>query len=118
MSMTNTGTIEQLQGIYAECTMANWDGHGAVPISQATYIKASEFLRALPNRLPSPEIVPENDGELALEWSGSRGQALSVSLSSTGRLTVLYGPERLRTTIDWTRPELPRPLLKLIELFI
>jgi hypothetical protein len=110
--------IEQLGEVYEECSEVNWDGYGAVAITHATYKKAAEFLDAMPNRLPPPEVIPENDGELALEWRDHRGQSLSVSLSSNGRMTVLYGPERFRTTMYWTRPELPKPLLKLIELFV
>lgn len=109
--------IDQLDAIYMECRAPGWDGHGATPITYTMYRKAVSFLEAMPNSLPMPDMVPENDGELAMEWSDSRGQSLSVSLSSNGRLTLLYGPDRFRTTMYWTRPELPRPLLKLIELF-
>jgi len=110
--------IGQLDEIYTECRIPDWDGHGAVPITYTMYRKAVSFMEAMPNSLPMPDVVPENDGELALEWDHPRGQSLSVSLSSNGRLTVLYGPERFRTTMFWTRPELPPVLLKLIELFV
>jgi hypothetical protein len=76
-----------------------------------------EFIEAMPNKLPRPEFVPDPDGELSLEWRDTRGQVLSVSLSSNGRMTMLYLPDRFRTTMLWTKSELPRPLLKLIELF-
>lgn len=109
--------LSQLNEIYDDCFNANWDGHGAKPVTYATYRKSVEFLEALPNRLPQPVFIPDPDGELSLEWRDQRGQMLSVSLSSNGRLTVLYLPERMRTTLLWTKPELPKPLLKMIELF-
>ena len=113
----NDYAVGQLNELYSDCNAPNWDGYGAKAISYATYRKALEFLEAMPNKLPRPAFVPDNDGELSLEWRDARGQVLSVSLSSNGRMTVLYLPERFRTTMLWTKPELPRPLLKLIELF-
>ncbi|MBS1944726.1 MAG: hypothetical protein JST98_05870 [Bacteroidetes bacterium] len=109
--------IDELGNIRDECDQPGWDGHEALPVSYATYRKAIDFLEALPAELPMPEIVPENDGELAFEWRDERGQVLSVSLASNGRLTVLYMPDRMRTTLLWSKPELPNTLLKLIELF-
>lgn len=111
------GAIDELGTIWDECNRQDWDGHGAVPVSFATYRKAVDLLEALPADLPIPEVVPENDGELAFEWRDERGQALSVSLAPNGRLTVLYMPDRMRTTLFWSKPELPNTLLKLIELF-
>ena len=119
-AMDRTGyhaAVHQLNEIAEDCSVADWDGHGAVPISYRMYRKALEFIEALPAGLPQPELIPEADGELALEWRGARGAMLSISLGANGRMTLLYLPDRVRTTIHWTRAELPRSVLALIETF-
>ena len=52
-----------------------WDGEGALPIEEATWIRAVEFLerqaRCLWDRgcvLPSPDITPVPDGSIDLHW--------------------------------------------------
>lgn len=110
-------TLDQLDEVFIECRIPNWDGNGAVPLSSALYKKAEQFIQALPVKFPVPEIVPEPDGEIAFEWRNRWGRVLSVSLASNGRLTLLYLPERIRTTLPWPdRSPLPPPLLKLVEL--
>lgn len=110
--------LEHLNEVYADCQFSNWDGYGAVPISYYTYHKALCFLEALPSHCPFPEVIPEPDGDLALEWRGGHGKKLSVSLNANGRLAILYLPDRLRTTLFWSKMELPKPLLALVELFV
>jgi hypothetical protein len=109
--------IDQLGEVYTDCYEPDWDGYGAAPIGYDTYLKALAFLEALPSHIPYPDIVPEPDGDLAMEWRGNHEQKLSVSLNAEGRLALLYMPDRLRTTLLWTKPELPKPLLALVELF-
>ncbi len=109
--------LSELSSILKECGVPDWDGYGALPVSWSTYAKAKDFIEAIPNALPRPTVTPERDGEIALEWRGRMNKVLSVSIGDSGRLTVLCLPDRLRTTMYWTRAELPESLVKLIELF-
>jgi hypothetical protein len=58
----------------------NWDGYSARPISQETVSTVQAFLGKLPGWVPSPDVVPEPDGEIAMEWTSPAGDLLSVSL--------------------------------------
>ena len=85
-------TIEEVR---AECSKANWDGYGAKPISEAVAERAKLFLDNLSSLLPAPDIAPEADGELAIEWHFGLRRVFSVSIGEEGPLHFagLFGEE-------------------------
>lgn len=84
-----------LEEVRAECSAASWDGYGASPISAATIERARSFLDDLPSSLPAPDIVPESDGDLAIEWHLGPRRVFSVSIGAQGPLHFagLFGEE-------------------------
>lgn len=84
-----------LEEVLADCSEPNWDGHGARPISAAAAERARSFLDNLPSSLPAPDIVPEVDGELAIEWHLGARRVFSVSIGEHGPLHFagLFGEE-------------------------
>ncbi len=66
--------------------MANWDGYGALPISAISYGDAASFLNALPTQLPVPEITPEIDGTIGLDWENGNFNTFTVILSGKGSI--------------------------------
>lgn len=79
---------------------ADWDGYGALPVSDLSVRAARWFLSEIPAHLPMPEIGAEPDGEIAIEWAGSSGFALSISFSTQGLLTyaAIFGDSHARGT--------------------
>lgn len=69
-----------------ECSHEGWDGYGAKAITQATFIRAQAFLNDLPPWMPAPDIVPEADGDIAIEWYVAENQTFSVSVGGDGPL--------------------------------
>ncbi len=65
------GVLAAPKETYQECSEEGWDGYGARPVTQETYDEAVRFLGALPSWLPTPEIVPEPDGDIGFEWNGT-----------------------------------------------
>ena len=59
--------LEELEKVYEECSEANWDGYGAMPISRDTYSEARKLLRMMPSSLQRPDISAEPDGEITFE---------------------------------------------------
>ncbi|MDX2066122.1 MAG: hypothetical protein SFX74_10295 [Fimbriimonadaceae bacterium] len=57
-----------------------------VPVDSATIRAATEFLYALPDDIPSPEIVVEDDGAMAFDWTFGRRHAISVSVYANNRI--------------------------------
>jgi hypothetical protein len=73
--------------IYKEHSEENWDGEGARPITRDAYLEAREFLRLLPAIFPTPEIVPEPTGEIAMEWYKDQGRVFVISFAGNGVIT-------------------------------
>lgn len=65
---------------------ANWDGHGAAPLSQEACTEAIIFLRQLPTVIPRPSLVPNPDGDISLEWYLGKWQLFVVTFSGKGIL--------------------------------
>jgi len=81
------GVIVILKETYQECSEDGWDGYGALSITQETYDEAVRFLNALPSWLPTPEIVPEPNGDIGFEWTFGKNRTLVASVDGTNRIT-------------------------------
>jgi hypothetical protein len=75
-----------LDRVVAACSLDGWDGYGARAISQRTYKIARAFLDELPMWLPAPDIVPESDGDIAVEWDFGPHRVFSVSIGERGQM--------------------------------
>jgi hypothetical protein len=84
-----------LARVARECSTDGWDGCNARAITRATCGRAQAFLNDLPVWMPAPDIVPEADGEIAIEWYVADNQTFSVSIGQTGPLHYagLFGQE-------------------------
>jgi hypothetical protein len=72
---------ESLFEIIENCSMPGWDGYEADPISPEVYLKTIDLLCNLPLGTPCPELVPENDGAITIEWQVNQKQELSLSIN-------------------------------------
>ena len=68
----------------------NWDGNGALEINPFAVANAIKFIRCMPTRLPLPEICPEPDGCISLDWIKSRNQMLTISIGQQDRLAMAW----------------------------
>ena len=107
---------QQLADVWEECSQADWDGHGAEPVSWDAYAIAERFLRSLPLGSPTPSIGAEPDGCITVEWRPSRRRTLSVSVAPDGDLyyAALLGPERVSGATPFY-DDAPRAILELIR---
>lgn len=80
---------EEIATLYLTHRKSNWDGYGALPISRAACFEAMRFLTMLPEAVEMPEVVPEPDGNIALEWYKSKYEHLFVSFSGNGVVTFV-----------------------------
>lgn len=83
--------FEELDSILNEFSEANWDGYEAIPIKEDAIQETKDFLSLLGSKLPAlslPEITPEGDGGIELEWySPETGE---FTLSFDGQNTITY----------------------------
>jgi hypothetical protein len=87
---------EELNMAYCEFNTANWDGFGALPVSEVTYILTEQFINALPLGTKCPTISAEPDGHLTMEWYASPKKLVSLSVDPSGMIhyAALIGNSR------------------------
>jgi len=73
----------EIEDVLQTRSRPGWDGYDAEPISLESANGALRIINALPDHITPPSVVPEPDGEVALEWSGDNRRDFSVSLSGT-----------------------------------
>ena len=79
--------LRELDETYRDCCKEDWDGYGALPVSQEAYHEAIRFLRAWPLPLPVPELGPEPEGDIGFEWNFGKNKVLAVSVHGTNFIT-------------------------------
>lgn len=76
----------ELARVARDCERGGWDGHDAKSINQLTCDRARAFLTDLPVWMPAPDIVPETDGQIAIEWYIAPERTFSISVGEDGPL--------------------------------
>jgi hypothetical protein len=82
--------ISQIWALVDECAEMGWDGAEAEPISELAAEQAADFIRALPENTPLPEVAPEPDGSISLDWIQSRSRLFSLSIGESNRLAYAW----------------------------
>lgn len=105
--------ISALREMASECADEDWDGYGAEAIDLLSVWNAEEFIRALPDNLPMPEVSAEPDGSISLDWTRSRNQIFSVRVGASNRLAYAWldGTERGHSVINFDGTNAPVRIL-------
>ena len=82
--------IAQIETLAKECSEPDWDGENARPLDRLAALSATNFIRALPDGIALPELAPEPDGSICLEWIQSRNCLFSLSVGANGRLAYAW----------------------------
>jgi len=79
-----------LRDIRHDCGNAGWDGQGASPVRDRTIelagIIAASLFDALPRGTPTPDIIPESDGEICISWAVDAKRVFSLSVGEHGKI--------------------------------
>ena len=86
LSKNAIGAENELHQVFQDCNQPNWDGYGAMPVSEDSHQLALKFLIALPLGMPIPSVGAEPDGQITLEWYRSARRTLSISISPQNEL--------------------------------
>lgn len=116
LGLRGMGAFDGLLQVYTECLEPDWDGYGAMPVSEAAYQLAYQFLETFPLGTPLPSFGAEPDGHLTMEWHRSSGWTLSISISSEGELhyAALLGTRKAYGTEPFAG-DAPRTVMDLIH---
>ena len=85
-----SAAISKLRSLASECAQEGWDGDQAAAIHPAAVINTERLLRALPQSVPLPELAPEPDGSLSLDWIQSKTRLFSLSVGAGNRLAYAW----------------------------
>ncbi|HSY50016.1 MAG TPA: hypothetical protein VLC46_14475 [Thermoanaerobaculia bacterium] len=85
-----TEAISEILAVAAEHGETGWNGEGAEPISMLAVDRAVAFIRALPRSVSMPEVAPEPDGSISLDWICSRSRIASISIGVSDRLAFAW----------------------------
>jgi hypothetical protein len=108
---------EALREFSRECGEDNWDGYGAKAVTAGAYEEAIALLNELPRELPVPQVVPEPDGSIGLEWDNGPNRIFSVGVSGKGVIVYagMFGKGRKSHGTEVFNDSLPENLVEQIK---
>lgn len=80
--------LKSLNNLYEEFSEDDYDGDGAVGVSQESFFEASKLLMMIPPSIPMPELIPEPDGGIGFEWYKDKGFIFIISV--IGKNVISY----------------------------
>jgi len=83
-----------------------WDGYGADPISAPCLANVRAVLAALPAGTPNPEIAPNPNGTVTLDWA-TGGCSLSFEIGATRYSAVWESVFEVQTDKGDILPSVP-----------
>ena len=116
LSATRQSSLDELYETVEACCSADWDGYGAAPVAFETYRNAEQFVHALPNGMPQPQVSIDPDGEISFEWYAAPNRVFSVSVGPDNELAYagLFGASRTYGT-EVFFDEVPEVILQNIK---
>ena len=114
---TKADAISDVWRVAAEHSEEDWDGTGGAAVNSLAACNAVEFLRVLPAGTPLPEVSPEPDGSISLDWIESRNRLFSLSIGSNRRLPYAWldGSDRGHGVASFDGEQIPSRVLEEIR---
>jgi hypothetical protein len=90
LSGDKNAVLSDLATLSTEYADWGWDGDNAAPIDPVAMFFVKRFIRALPDDIPMPELAPDPDGSISLDWSESGYRLFSMSVGPSNRLAFAW----------------------------
>ena len=110
---TKSDAISAIWAVAAEAAEENWNGEGALAIHPAAATNAVTFIQTLPACVAMPEVSPEPDGGISLDWIQSRKRIFSVSIGRNRSLPFAWldGASRGYGVVSFDGEDMPNRVL-------
>lgn len=72
--------INEIEELRFEYSKEGWDGYDALPVNKESVRAAVLFAEGLPEKIYTPELAPENSGNLVYDWFPKKKLQFSVSV--------------------------------------
>jgi hypothetical protein len=107
----------QIEEIAHECATRDWDGYGALAVTQRTRENAERFVDLLPSDIPPPAAVPAPNGHIALTWDFGPGRILTISVGESGSAAYagILGNGVRRHGVELFRDDMAKVLVESIR---
>lgn len=110
--------VDELDDIFEECSQANWDGYGAKRVYRSLRKTVERFLDALPSSIPDPELSPDPDGEISLDWCYDKDKAFSISIGRRELTYAVLDGERRSRGVEIFEDEIPESIIIQLNKFL
>ncbi len=110
---SKSDAISSVWAVAAEAAEEGWNGEGAIAIHPATAANAVTFIHTLPTFVAMPEVSPEPDGGISLDWIQSRTRIFSVSIGRNRSLPFAWldGTSRGYGVVSFDGEDMPNRVL-------
>jgi hypothetical protein len=107
----------QLAVLQHEYSEPGWNGEDAAPLDPTAVLLAARFLRMLPQGIPLPELAPEPDGSISLDWIQSPKRLFTLSIGRSNRLPFAWldGADKGHGVAHFDGKNIPSRILRGIE---
>ena len=114
---SRSDAISAVWSVAREASVRDWDGEGAVAVDPLTAGNAVRFIQALPSFVAMPEVSPEPDGGISLDWIESRTRILSISIGRSSALPMAWLDGNIRgyCVVSYDGEQMPNGLLDQIS---
>jgi len=72
--------------IKEEANIENWDSYGAKPVKIEALNDVRKFIEFIPSSIPLPDIMPEPDGDVGIEWRNNKNYIFSISFPGNNKI--------------------------------
>ncbi len=94
----------------------NWDDEDGLPADEKCFHFMQTFISVYPSGLPLPDIYPDPDGTIGMEWEFVDGTSLVANMMPSGEIAYsVYGTkEKTYGAIRWDQLKFPQQLLNIL----
>jgi hypothetical protein len=93
MILEGTGipqTEANIKHIENDCCKPNWNGNDEKPVTSDVIDNVKKFLRLLPPGFWRPEVCPNPDGDVSMDWLNDKDHMLSISIGAGNKLAYAW----------------------------
>lgn len=105
----------QVADIVNSYSTSNWDGEGATAVSVNAASAATALIDALPNNIFLPEVAPDVDGSISLDWNIEKNKIMSLVISQEKIIyATIVGQKKFHGEVPFTY-ELPKEIDEILS---
>lgn len=90
--------LGELTDTFLDCRHEDWDGYGAFPVEDSSFLRAKVFLSRVLRRFPAPTASATPHGSLTLEWIVNPRRRMMVSVGNDEQIAfaAVYGDQTVQ----------------------